>query len=94
MNPKRPSIKQLEYFLTVARASSFRGAAEQLGMVAVRIHSPQIPEQSINSADWMILSRNETLLEQLRPFARQQAAPPKPSVLWTDQRSSLFEVLK
>lgn len=27
---KRPSIKQLEYFLTVARASSFRGAAEQL----------------------------------------------------------------
>lgn len=32
MNMKRPSIKQLEYFLTVARASSFRGAAEQLGL--------------------------------------------------------------
>jgi hypothetical protein len=71
-----------------------RGAAEHIGLEAIRIHSPPIPEQSINSADWMILSRNEGLFDRLRPFARQQEPPPKPATLWTDQRSSLFEVLK
>jgi hypothetical protein len=70
-----------------------RSAAKHYGLPALRIHSPQIPEQSINSADWMILSHNEALLERLRPFARQHE-PTKPAVLWTDQRSSLFEVLK
>jgi hypothetical protein len=71
-----------------------RGAADHFGLTALRTHSPQIPEQSINSADWMILSRNEALLEMLRPFAFEHADPLKPTVIWTDQRSSLFEVLK
>jgi hypothetical protein len=71
-----------------------RGAAEHFGMTALHIHSPQIPEQSINTADWMILSRNESLVEKLRPFAWQPDEPQTPAAPWTDQRSSLFEILK
>jgi hypothetical protein len=63
-------------------------------MTSIRIHSPQIPDQSINSADWIILSRNPALLEKLRPFSGHPVETQKPSVLWTDQRSSLFEALK
>lgn len=32
MNGKRPSIRQIEYFVAVARASNFRKAAERLGL--------------------------------------------------------------
>jgi hypothetical protein len=71
-----------------------RGAAAGFNLTAIRIHSPQIPDQSINSADWVILSRNQALLSKLTPFAWQPDEPPKPAVLWTDTRSSLFEVLK
>jgi hypothetical protein len=71
-----------------------RGAADHFGLAAIYIRSPQIPQQSINHADWMILSRNEPLLEKLRPFAWQPDESPKPAVLWTDQRNSLFDVLK
>jgi hypothetical protein len=71
-----------------------RRAAENYGLAVLCIHSAQIPEQSINSADWMILSRNAALLEKLRPISGRKDEPPNPAVLWTDQRSSLFEVLK
>jgi hypothetical protein len=71
-----------------------RGAADHFGLAAAYIRSPQVPDQSINRADWMILSRNEALHEKLRPFAWQPEEPAKPAVLWTDQRSSLFDVLK
>jgi hypothetical protein len=71
-----------------------RGAAAHFGMEALRIESPQIPHESINSAVWMILSRNEAVLKELARFVTQSDEPPKLAVHWTDAHSSLFQVLK
>jgi hypothetical protein len=71
-----------------------RAAAEKYSLICVEIHSPKVPEQQISSADWMILTRNEELLAALAPFAYKPASAPKPPVLWTDARSSLWEIIK
>ncbi len=68
-------------------------AARQFGIKAILIESPGDSQRSINSADWIILSHNETLMSQLAPFGSAENAS-KPPVLWTDTRSSLFDVLK
>jgi hypothetical protein len=68
-------------------------AAKHFGIRAVLIESPGDSQRSINSADWMILTNNDELMSQLEPFATAENAA-KPPVLWTDTRSSLFEVLK
>jgi hypothetical protein len=71
-----------------------RAAARHFGVSAILIESPGNAQQAINSADWAILSRNETLLSQLAPFDSSLEEAAKPPVLWTDARSSLFEVLR
>jgi hypothetical protein len=42
----------------------------------------------------MVLTRNEALLAALSPAVYIPATPPKRPVLWTDARSSLFEIAK
>jgi hypothetical protein len=79
-------------YLDLARV--VRAAAANFNIRALHIHSPQVPDQSFNSADWMILSRNEELLTALLPFAYEPAELEPPATLWSDTRSSLFEVLK
>jgi hypothetical protein len=71
-----------------------RGAAQHIGIEAVHIHSSGNAQQSFNSADWMILSRNKSLLRELAAYAYNPDEPPDPAVLWTDMHSSLFDVLK
>jgi hypothetical protein len=71
-----------------------RAAAEQRGLSYVEIHSPGLDSELINSADWIVLTRNKALLATLEPHAYQPDEPPKPPVLWTDARSSLFEIAK
>ena len=79
-------------YLDLARI--VRGAAERFGIEAVHIHTPGNPPHSINSADWIILSRNQALLDELKPYARETDDVAQHAVLWTDARSSLFDVLK
>lgn len=71
-----------------------RGAAERLGLGMTRIWSGPSLDDVICSAEWIILSRNQTLLAQLAPAAMQVSEHLKPSILWTDSRSNLFDVLK
>jgi hypothetical protein len=68
-------------------------AAKQFGIRAILIESPGDSQRSINSADWIILSHNDALMSQLEPFGTAENIA-KPPVLWTDARSSLFDVLK
>lgn len=74
MNPKRPSIKQLEYFLTVARASSFRGAAEQLGLSQPALTMQIAALEEVMGMQLFERSRAGTLLapagRELLPLAR------------------------
>ncbi len=71
-----------------------RSTAERFGLKWLRIHNKANRADAIYSADWIILSRNEELMRELTPFARPPSARTERSVLWTDKRSSLFDVLK
>ncbi len=71
-----------------------RAAADKLGLRYVEIHSPSNSKQLINRADWIVLTRNEALLAELTPAAYRPSEPPKLPVLWTDARSSLFEIVR
>jgi hypothetical protein len=71
-----------------------RGTAERFGLKWLRIHNKANRAEAIYSADWIILTRNEELMRELTPFARPPSARAERSVLWTDKRSSLFDVLK
>ncbi|HEX4415629.1 MAG TPA: hypothetical protein VH107_18495 [Lacipirellulaceae bacterium] len=78
-------------YLDLARV--VRATAEKLQMPYVEIHSPGNAELLINGADWIVLTRNQALLDDLKPAA-YIPKDPKPPVLWTDARSSLFEIIK
>jgi LysR family hydrogen peroxide-inducible transcriptional activator len=75
MSMKRPSIKQLEYFLTVARASSFRGAAEQLGLSQPALTVQIAALEAVLGMQLFDRSRAGTLLSpagrELLPLARE-----------------------
>jgi hypothetical protein len=71
-----------------------RGAADYLGYEHVAIHNPSNDDQSINTSDWIILTRNKSLLAELASHAEKPDADEKPPVLWTDAHSSLFEILR
>jgi len=71
-----------------------RGAAEYIGFELAEIHSPGNDAQSINSADWVVLTHNKGLLAAIAPQTAKPAADEKPPVLWTDAHSSLFEILR
>jgi hypothetical protein len=71
-----------------------RGAAEHIGFTALDIHSNGNDKNSINSADWVVLTKNKDLIAQLAPLAVKPSPDDKPPVLWTDAHSSLFEILR
>ncbi len=79
-------------YLDLARV--VRAAAQEINFPYIEIHSPSVDDQLINAADWMILTRNKALLTELKPAAYIPDHPPKPPVLWTDSRSSLFEIVR
>jgi hypothetical protein len=71
-----------------------RGCAEHLGFECLEIRSTGDEAQSINSADWVVLTKNKDLAEKLSPHAAKPSPDDKPPILWTDAHSSLFEILR
>ncbi len=75
MSSKRPTIKQLEYFVTVARASSFRGAAEQLSLSQPALTVQIATMEALLGVQLFDRSRAGTLLSpagrELLPLARE-----------------------
>lgn len=70
-----------------------RGAAEHIGFTALDIHNTGNDKKSINSSDWVVLTKNKDLIAKLTPFATKPPEDQHP-VLWTDAHSSLFEILR
>src|SRR6185437_4181213 len=72
-----------------------RQVAERAGYRAVLVHSPEQQRDLILNADWVLVTRNKGVLEnasvrsQARPIASRAGLRP-----WTDQYSSLVQVLK
>jgi spermidine synthase len=81
-----------------------RALAERFGFQTARVYHQRIPGQGIYRTDWMILSRNKALIAALEPYLsspdKDDKPQPgigdhsKPAILWTDDRSNLFDVLK
>ena len=71
-----------------------RAAAERFNLGIVEIHSRGVEGELINSADWIVLTRNKALLAELDKASFKPDKPPKPPVMWTDAHSSLFEIIK
>ncbi len=71
-----------------------RGAAEYIGLEAIEIHSEGDDSKSIDSADWIVLTKNKDLIAKLQPSAEKPSPDDKTPVLWTDAHSSLFEILR
>jgi cytochrome b561 len=71
-----------------------RGLAERYGLKTARIFTKRDEAQAIYSSDWMILTHDQSLVDELAPAAVAADEHPKPAVLWTDARSNLFDALK
>jgi hypothetical protein len=71
-----------------------RGAADHFGFPLVHVYSESVPAQSINAANWIILTKNDGLRAALAPHRLEYRSPPPPAILWTDSYSSLFEILR
>jgi hypothetical protein len=68
--------------------------AERFDLQWLRIHNRSNSAEAIYSADFIILTRNQALIDFLTTFARTPTKKSKPPILWTDTHSSLFDVLK
>ncbi len=71
-----------------------RGAAERCGLRMARIRNAPALDDVIYGAEWIILSQNARLLADLAASSMQAQEPLEPAILWTDNRSNLFDVLK
>lgn len=71
-----------------------RAMAAKFGFGMATIHSPGDTDRVLYEAQWVVLTRNETLLKTLAPFAADAQESMKPPLLWTDDRNNLFDVLK
>jgi hypothetical protein len=69
-----------------------QGLGQHLGWQPLLIHSADDDANAIKTADWMLLTHNADLLKSLA----KAASKPKeqPSVLWTDDYSDLFHILR
>ncbi|HEX4000656.1 MAG TPA: fused MFS/spermidine synthase [Pirellulales bacterium] len=70
-----------------------RGLADHLQFKVVRIDSQGDDDLGTSTADWMLLTRNAELLKTLGNFAAKPPARAR-SLLWTDEYSDLFDILK
>lgn len=71
-----------------------RALAQQHRFSRVRIESDFDGPRQFYQAEWMLLSRNEQLLSALQPFAETNEATQTEQILWTDDHSSLYKLLK
>jgi hypothetical protein len=71
-----------------------RGVAQRFNFDWIRIHNRSDRAAAVYSADWIILTRDDDLLEFLTTFERVPPTERRPPILWTDAHSSLIGILK
>jgi len=70
------------------------GLAAHFDLKTVRIATEPSHARLLFRADWLLLTKNERLLQAIPPAPPRDLPPPKPPVLWTDSYSNLFQLLK
>ena len=72
-----------------------RQLADTIGWQAVRVIDDPAEDSYLYRSDWVVLTRNERLLQALRTEAKAEDVPSVPGRRpWTDDYNNLFEVLK
>lgn len=73
-----------------------RALAQHLGWQVLLIKSNDVPGQGESSSDWVLITTNANLLAEpaIASAEIQWDDPEKPPILWTDDFSSLWHVLK
>ena len=67
--------------------------ADAVGMSAIYIENYSSSRRRVSSADWVLLTRNQGFLD-LEIVREDEEEMPEPGPLWTDDFSSLFEVVE
>ncbi len=70
-----------------------RGIARHFGLRALYVENESDDENLVYSADWIVLTRNARLAEELRHTAKVPH-PAAHTILWTDTDSSVLDVLQ
>jgi hypothetical protein len=70
------------------------GLAEHFGYSLRRVTSAGTPAEGIFPADWIILSRTPQLIAPREVRTATSERETTPTILWTDDHSNLFEILK
>jgi hypothetical protein len=71
-----------------------RGAAERFDLRSAQIENSSMNADNIFSSTYIVLSKNERLIADLQQYAQSPDIEGIPSILWTDKRSNLFEVMR
>ncbi len=72
-----------------------RGAASKFDLKAVWVSSPEDRTNFTASADWMLVTANEQFLSELAAANRiRQDADSQQPIVWTDDFSNLFQVIR
>lgn len=69
-----------------------RGAARRCGLETLRIEGPDGGEELGSSSTWILCTRNAAALRELKAYATEDQDGP--DVVWTDDASDLFSILK
>jgi hypothetical protein len=70
-----------------------RAIAYRFKLLPLAFHTNDDPAHSITAAEWIILTRNTAMATELGRLASPVKIDGNP-VLWTDDRSSLFEIIR
>jgi hypothetical protein len=71
-----------------------RALAAEFGLQRTRIQTQFDEARQFYDADWMLLTRNEALLRALAPYSLADEPRQTRQLLWTDDHSNLFQLLK
>ena len=70
------------------------GLARHFGLKTERVATEYDRERLLFRADWILLTKNERFLAAVPAAPPRDLPPAKPPVLWTDNYSNLFQLLK
>jgi spermidine synthase len=71
-----------------------RALAEEYGFQRARIETPYDEARQLYRADWMLLTRNKDLIAAVEPACLPGEWQETKTLLWTDDHSNLYEILK
>jgi spermidine synthase len=71
-----------------------RALAAEFGLQRTRIQTQFDEARQFYDADWMLLTRNEALLRAVTPYSLADEPRQTRQLLWTDDHSNLFQLLK